>query len=114
MVSIKVDIEFTKQESEMLEIAANLGADQPNNDQLKSIILHAAFGHIKRFTMGVIEEHHANSRPPSSINDQLHRLELRRHKLNDDIDKINRSMDELRSMRLPTVRAVPPSPSNKR
>jgi hypothetical protein len=107
MVSIKVDIEFNTVESQLLEMAANLGHVHFGNDQLKTIVLNAAQRTVSAFTNGVMDAHHRKINPPTPI-DEMRRLEQQRSRLNDGIDRVNRQLDDLRSMRLPKV--VPPSP----
>ena len=103
-MNIKVDIEFNTAEANMLEMAANLGHTPLTNDQIKTVLLSAAFATIKRYTMGVMEHHHTATNPPTPIDEERY-LTRRLEKLDNHMARTKADLARLRSMRLKPVKS---------
>jgi hypothetical protein len=104
MVDINTKLHFNDQESQLLEMAANLGGRQPTDEDIKTILLNAARSVVNRFAVGVLDAHHNKTYPPTPITEER-RLMQRRTKLEDDLAKTNAALTNLRSLRLKPVKS---------
>jgi hypothetical protein len=104
MVDINVKLSFNQQESDLLEMAANLGAPQPTDDHLKGILLAAAANYVANFSKGEIRNHYAKVNPPGP-HDEERRLRIRREKAERDLARIDSQLTQLKGMRLKPVKS---------
>ena len=96
----------------MLEMAAELGHMPFSDDQLKTIILSAAFGTIRRFTMGIMEEHHTATNPATAM-DEERRIEQRMHKLQRQLEQLDDQLTQVRKCGRRPCASCRPHPSGE-